>query len=95
MESITRESLKQIIDNLDNAYLGLVYRILQQFPRISAPPETIPNASTKIQPETPQTTPLNSAFEQAGLIGCLETDEQLSTTYKDKLNFAAKHGDPA
>lgn len=32
---------------------------------------------------------LQSAFEEAGLIGCLETDEQLSTTYKDKLNFAS------
>lgn len=37
---------------------------------------------------------LQSAFEEAGLIGCLETDEQLSTTYKDKLNFAAKHSIP-
>lgn len=24
------------------------------------------------------------AFEQAGLIGCIETDEQLSTNYKEK-----------
>lgn len=32
------------------------------------------------------------AFEQAGLIGCIETDEQLSTTYKEKLDFSFKHG---
>jgi len=35
---------------------------------------------------------LLSFFEEAGLVGCLETDEQLSTTYKEKLNFAHKHG---
>jgi hypothetical protein len=27
-------------------------------------------------------TPIYHAFEQAGLIGCIETDEQLSTMYK-------------
>jgi hypothetical protein len=26
-------------------------------------------------------------FEQAGLIGCIETNEQLSTNYKEKLDF--------
>jgi|GEM_PF-1919419 len=36
--------------------------------------------------------PIYQAFEQAGLIGCIETDEQLSTTYKDKLDFSFKHG---
>ena len=30
---------------------------------------------------------LSDVFEQAGLIGCIETEEQFSTTYKDKLNF--------
>ncbi|TAN64690.1 MAG: hypothetical protein EPN17_18875 [Methylobacter sp.] len=36
--------------------------------------------------------PIYQAFEQAGLIGCIETDEQLSTTYKEKLDFSFKHG---
>lgn len=36
--------------------------------------------------------PIYLAFEQAGLIGCIETDEQLSTTYKEKLDFSFKHG---
>ena len=36
--------------------------------------------------------PLYKAFEEAGLIGCIETDEQLATTYKQKLDFSYKHG---
>lgn len=36
--------------------------------------------------------PIYQVFEQAGLIGCIETDEQLSTTYKEKLDFSFKHG---
>ncbi len=36
--------------------------------------------------------PLYRAFEEAGLIGCIETDEQLATTYKQKLDFSYKHG---
>jgi len=34
--------------------------------------------------------PIYQAFEQAGLIGCIETDEQLSTSYKEKLDFSSK-----
>ncbi|MGR3274646.1 hypothetical protein ACSYAD_05985 [Acaryochloris marina NIES-2412] len=36
MESITREQLKQEIDTLDAAYLGLVYRVLRQFPHLKS-----------------------------------------------------------
>jgi hypothetical protein len=32
------------------------------------------------------------ALEAAGLVGCIETDEQLSTTYKNRLDFSAKCG---
>jgi hypothetical protein len=39
-----------------------------------------------------QTHSIYQAFEEAGLIGCIETDEQLATTYKEKLNFSIKHG---
>jgi PHD/YefM family antitoxin component YafN of YafNO toxin-antitoxin module len=35
---------------------------------------------------------LYQAFDEAGLIGCIETDEQLATTYKEKLDFSIKHG---
>lgn len=30
------------------------------------------------------------ALEAAGFVGCIETDEQLSTTYKNRLDFSAK-----
>jgi hypothetical protein len=48
-------------------------------------------------PEKTEATPLSlyQAFAQAGLIGCLETDEQLATTYKQKLDFSHKHGKAA
>jgi hypothetical protein len=36
---------------------------------------------------------LLAAFEEAGLVGCLDTDEQLATTYKEQLDFSQKHGD--
>jgi hypothetical protein len=35
---------------------------------------------------------LFQALEKTGFIGCIETDEQLSTTYKNKLDFSAKGG---
>lgn len=36
---------------------------------------------------------LLEVFENAGLVGCLETDEPLSSTYKAQLDFAQKHGE--
>ncbi|HXU44976.1 MAG TPA: hypothetical protein VN783_05585 [Thermoanaerobaculia bacterium] len=36
--------------------------------------------------------PFFQALEAAGLVGCIETDEQLSTTYKGRLDFSAKTG---
>jgi hypothetical protein len=42
--------------------------------------------------EEKEVSAIYKAFEQAGLIGCIETDEQLSTTYKEKLDFSFKHG---
>lgn len=50
---------------------------------------------TQPTPLTQQSTitpSLYQAFSDAGLIGCIETDEQLATTYKDKLDFSFKHG---
>jgi transcriptional regulator of heat shock response len=35
--------------------------------------------------------PIYQAFEQAGLIGCIESDEQLSSNYKEKVDFSFKH----
>ncbi|MEW6038461.1 MAG: hypothetical protein AB1648_09465 [Pseudomonadota bacterium] len=45
-------------------------------------------------PEETQPSPLYRAFDEAGLIGCIETNEQLATTYKQKLDFFHKHGKP-
>ncbi len=39
-----------------------------------------------------QASSLYQAFNEAGLIGCIETDEQLASTYKEKLDFSSKHG---
>lgn len=32
------------------------------------------------------------ALEKTGFIGCIETDEQLASTYKDKLDFSSHNG---
>ena len=32
------------------------------------------------------------ALEAAGFVGCIATDEQLSSTYKNRLDFSAKCG---
>jgi hypothetical protein len=54
---------------------------------------TVSKDMPDIQATTDEQTvsPIYLAFEQAGLIGCIETDEQLSTTYKEKLDFSFKH----
>ena len=36
--------------------------------------------------------PIYQAFEDAGLIGCIATGEQLSANYKDKMDFSIKIG---
>jgi hypothetical protein len=43
--------------------------------------------------EKGQVSPIYKAFDEAGLIGCIETDEQLSTSYKEKIDFSFKHGE--
>ncbi len=35
---------------------------------------------------------LFQALEAAGFVGCIDTDEQLATTYKNRLDFSAKCG---
>jgi hypothetical protein len=39
-----------------------------------------------------QNSSLLAVFEKAGLVGCLATDEQLSTNYKTVLDYSRKHG---
>lgn len=38
--------------------------------------------------------PLYKALEKMGFVGCIDTDEQLSTTYKQELDFSRKYGEP-
>ena len=40
-----------------------------------------------------EASPLYRALEAIGFIGCVDTDEQLSTTYKQKLDFSSKCGE--
>jgi len=47
------------------------------------------------QEEDDSDPPLLTYFEEAGLVGCISTDEQLSTTYKEKIDYSFKHGDPS
>lgn len=38
--------------------------------------------------DTQNLSPVYQAFEQAGLIGCIETDDQLATTYLESASSA-------
>lgn len=40
----------------------------------------------------PDDSPLFRALTQAGVVGCVETSDQLSTHYKSQLDFSAKAG---
>lgn len=50
----------------------------------------IPSAHTVSKMPDTGDSALFQALEKTGFIGCIETDEQLSTTYKNKLDFSAK-----
>lgn len=39
--------------------------------------------------------PLFQALSDAGFVGCIETDEQLSSSYKRHIDFSAKVGEQA
>ena len=43
-------------------------------------------------PSDHELSPIYQAFEAAGLIGCIATNEQLSNHYKEKLDFSNKIG---
>ena len=48
------------------------------------PHQTAPSGE-ETSGEEEYVSPLYKALVEAGLLGCIETDEQLSTTYKQKL----------
>jgi hypothetical protein len=56
--------------------------------RHGLPAAQVPAASVSASGDSP----LFQALEAAGLVGCIETDEQLSTTYKSRLDFSGKCG---
>jgi len=56
---------------------------------------------SRVVPEAPSTTSASSdtvdspffrALTEAGVVGCIDTDDQLSTRYKSQLDFSAKVG---
>lgn len=53
------------------------------------PHSATPSEEEKFEEEE-YVSPLYKALEEAGFVGCIETDEQLSTTYKQKLDFSRK-----
>lgn len=51
----------------------------------------LPATSVQVAPASDERdSPLFQALQAAGFVGCIETDEQLSTTYKSKLDFSGK-----
>ena len=50
------------------------------------------DAAWALPPDKDEPSPLYRAFEKAGLIGCIEADENLSTDYKRRLDFSHKCG---
>jgi hypothetical protein len=64
--------------------------LARQIKRLKKPSKPLNQTIPQTEDEK-ELSPLYKAFEQAGFIGCMETDEQLSTTYKDKIDFASKY----
>lgn len=80
---------------LDDVYAERLLQLQSLLQRPLAQVIAIAIDSTLVQliaEKNEEPSPLYRAFEEAGLIGCIETDEQLATTYKQKLDFSYKHG---
>ncbi len=51
--------------------------------------------SARLKPSSnadPSDSPLYQALDEIGFVGCTESNEQLSRTYKNKLDFSKKYG---
>lgn len=57
-------------------------------------PHQAMSAGEETSGEEEYVSPLYKALEKMGFVGCIDTDEQLSTTYKQKLDFSRKYGEP-
>jgi hypothetical protein len=71
--------------NLRTEVLDFVRFVKQRhgLPRASVVEAAVPGAGDS---------PFFQALTEAGFVGCIETDEQLATTYKGRLDFSAKIG---
>lgn len=78
------------LDDIHTERLRLLQERLQK-PLAQVLADAIDAALTlPFEPDEPS--PLYRAFEEAGLIGCIEADENLSTDYKQRLDFSNKCG---
>jgi hypothetical protein len=71
--------------NLRAEVLDFVQFVKQRHGLPRAPASPAPAADTG-------DSPFFLALKDVGFIGCIETDEQLSTTYKSQLDFSSKTG---
>lgn len=76
---LSPERARQVIDFID----FLIEREQKQSKEEPSPDEE----------DKPPRRSLLARFEEAGLVGCIDTDEELSTTYKEKIDYSFKHGD--
>jgi hypothetical protein len=54
----------------------------------------LPSAQTEASPgAAPADSQLYQALEEIGFVGCIESDEQLSQTYKSRMDFSNKCGE--
>ena len=71
--------------NLQAEVLDFVQFVKQRHGIPRAPVARAPGADTG-------DSPFFLALQDVGFIGCIETNEQLSTTYKNQLDFSSKTG---
>jgi len=72
--------------NLQAEVLDFVQFVKQR--RVLAPPVQ----GTKSASSEAGDSPFFQALTEAGFVGCIDTDDQLSTRYKSQLDFSAKVG---
>ncbi|MBV5297315.1 MAG: hypothetical protein JZU64_04045 [Rhodoferax sp.] len=72
--------------NLQAEVLDFVRFVKQRRGLAAAVPGTSPATSESSD------SPFFQALTEAGFVGCIDTDDQLSTRYKSQLDFSAKVG---
>ncbi|MFZ4626570.1 MAG: hypothetical protein ACOYNF_20345 [Rhodoferax sp.] len=72
--------------NLQAEVLDFVQFVKQRRGLAAAVPDTSPATYESSD------SPFFQALTEAGFVGCIDTDDQLSTRYKSQLDFSAKVG---